>query len=96
MENPWISTEISRKKCRTFPGFPRILKSVVNDQSSAESMEIVIQLNVCHESAENVENMERVEDNFGSFNGVTESAEGVKHVEYNPRKFHDFHEKRGK
>ena len=43
---------------------------MVNDQSSTESMEIMIQLNVCHESAENVENTERVEDNFGSFHGV--------------------------
>ena len=29
-----------------FPGFPSILKSVVNDQSSTESMEIMNQLNV--------------------------------------------------
>ena len=71
------STEISRKKCRIFPGFPRILKSVVNDESSAESMEIMIQLNVCHESAKKVENTERVEHNFGSIHGVTESAERV-------------------
>ena len=92
MENLWISTEISRKKCSTFPGFPRILKSVVNDQSSSESMEIMIQLNVCHESAENMENTERVEHNFDSFHGVTESAERMKNVEYNLWKFHDFHE----
>ena len=93
MENPRISTEISRKNARTFPGFPRILKSVVNDKSSAESMEVIIQLNVCHKSAENVENTEKVEHNFGSFYGVMERVENV---EYNLWKFHDFHEKRGK
>ena len=102
------------EKSHTFPGFPRILKSVENDQSSAESMEIIIQLNVCHETAENTErgsprilksvendqssvesmevmiqlnvchesseNTERVEHNFGSFHGVTESVERVENV----------------
>ena len=71
MENRRISTEISRKKSRTF------LKSVENDQSPAESMEIMIQLNVCHESEENTE---RVEHNFGSFHGVTESAVRAENV----------------
>ena len=40
------------------------LKSVESDQSSAESMEIMIRLNVGHKS---VENAEWVEHNYCSF-----------------------------
>ena len=96
MENPRISTKSLQKKCRTFPGFPQILKSVVNDQSSKETMAIMIQLTVCHECVENIENTERVEDNSGSFHKVTKGVERVENLEYNLWKFHDFHEKRGK
>ena len=64
-----------------------------NDQSSEESMEIMIRLNVVYKS---VENAERVEHNYCSFYGVTESAERVENVECNPWKFHEFHVKRGK
>ena len=55
-------------------------------------MEIMIQLNVYHKSTEN---MERVEHNFGSFHGVTESVERVEklNIEYTLWKFHDFTEK---
>ena len=45
------------------------LKNVENDQSSAESMEIMIRLNVRYKS---VEIAERVEHNYCSFYGVTE------------------------
>ena len=47
------------------------LKSVENNQSSVENMEIMIRLNVGYKS---VENAERVEHNYCSFYGVTESA----------------------
>ena len=47
MENLQISMEILWKNATdTFPGFPRILKSVVNDQSSTKSMEIMNQLKI--------------------------------------------------
>ena len=68
-----------------FSWFSADLKSVGNDQSSAESMEIMIRLNVGYKSAENAE---RVEHNYCSFYGVTESAERVENVECNPWKFH--------
>ena len=67
------------------------LKSVKNDQSSTESMEIMIRLNVGYKS---VKNAERVEHDYSSFYGVTESAERVQNVEYNPWKFHKIHRKR--
>ena len=68
-----------------FSWFSADLKSVGNDQSSAESMEIMIRLNVAYKSAENAE---RVEHNYCSFYGVTESAERVENVECNLWKFH--------
>ena len=67
-----------------FSWFTADLKSVENDQSSAESMEIMIRLNVGYKS---VENVERVEHNYCSFYGVMESAERVENVECNPWKF---------
>ena len=72
-----------------FSWFSADLKSVENDQSSAESMEIMIRLNVGYKS---VENAERVKHNYCSFYGVTERVENV---ECNPWKFHEFHVKRG-
>ena len=75
-----------------FSWFSADLKSVENDQSSAESMEIMIRLNVGYKS---VENAERMEHNYCSFYGVMESVERVENVEYNPWKFHEFHVKRG-
>ena len=47
-----------------FSWFSADLKSVENDQSSAESMEIMIRLNVGYKS---VENAERVEHNVAAF-----------------------------
>ena len=75
-----------------FSWFSADLKRVENDQSSMESMEIRIKLNVGYKS---VENAERVEHNCCSFYGVTESAERVENVECNPWKFHEFHIKCG-
>ena len=56
-----------------FSRVSQILKTVVNDQSSEETREIMIQLNVCHKHTENLENTKRVEDNFGSFHEVMRS-----------------------
>ena len=68
-----------------FSWFSTDLKSVENDQSSTESMEIMIRLNVGYKSAENAE---RVEHNYCSFYGVTERVENV---ECNLWKFHVKH-----
>ena len=68
-----------------FSWFSADLKSVENDQSSAESMEIMIRLNIGYKS---VENAEKVEQNYCSFYGVTESEESVENVECNLWRFH--------
>ena len=93
MENPADFHGNFVENMPRFSLFSADLKSVENDQSSAESMEIMIRLNVGYKS---MENAKRVEHNYCSFYGVTQNVERVENVECNPWKFHEFHGKRGK